>query len=184
MDHGMPLINMAVSAGAIYIVRNPLDVAISLAHFSNVSVDRAIDDMATPGYGVKTTREHVRTIWGSWTENVGSWSGRPHPTILVVRYEDLVARPREAFGGIARHLMMTLADEQLDRAIEMTGFERLREKEAADGFNEKPRETARFFRQGQVGQWREQLSEEQIARIVKTHQPTMRRFGYLPEQMT
>jgi hypothetical protein len=183
MDHGMPLINMAVTAGAVYIVRNPLDIAISLAHFSNVGVDRAIDDMATPGFGIRSTREHVRTVWGSWSEHVGSWAVRPHPAILVVRYEDMIASPREAFGGIARHLMMTPTEEELDRALEMTRFDRLQKDEAETGFNEKPRDTAAFFREGRVGQWRERLTQDQITRIVRTHRPLMKRFGYLPEDM-
>ncbi len=40
---------MAVSLGAIYIVRNPLDVAVSYAHLSNAPVDRVIDQMAMSG---------------------------------------------------------------------------------------------------------------------------------------
>jgi hypothetical protein len=182
MDHGMPLINMGVTAGAIYIVRNPLDVAISLAHFSNVSIDRAIDEMATPGFGVNSTRNYVRVVWGSWSEHVGSWAARPHPTFLVVRYEDLVAKPEEHFRSVARHLMMTPDDEQLARAISLTRFDRLRDNEAAAGFVERPQDINNFFRDGRAGQWRERLSADQVERVVKAHHPLMRRFGYLPEQ--
>jgi hypothetical protein len=182
MDHGMPLINMGVTAGGVYLVRNPLDVAISLAHFANVSIDRAIDDMATPGFGVRNTRNYVRVVWGSWSEHVGSWTARPNPTFLVVRYEDLVAKPKETFGQVARHLMMTPSQEQLSRALALTRFDRLRESEAVSGFNEKPHDTANFFREGRAGQWRERLTADQVARVVKAHHPLMRKFGYLPEQ--
>ncbi len=181
VDHGFPIINMGVRAGAVYIVRNPLDVAISFSAFSGTTIDQVIGSMATPGWGVRTSRTNVRVVTGSWTENVGSWTARPHPAVHVVRYEDLVANPKEYFAGVARHLLMTPTEDQLDRAIELTGFDRLREKEAAAGFVERPDTTSQFFRSGKSGQWRDKLTEEQVARIVTAHKPLMRRFGYLPE---
>jgi hypothetical protein len=181
MDQGVPLVNMGVTAGAVYLVRNPLDVAISLAHFSNVSIDRAIEEMATPGFGVNSTRNYVRVVWGSWSEHVGSWAARAHPAFLVVRYEDLVAKPEASFGSIARHLMMTPDHEQLVRAIALTRFDRLRDNEAVAGFNERPHDIENFFREGRAGQWRERLTADQVARVVKAHHPLMRRFGYLPD---
>ena len=183
MDHGFPIINMGVSAGGVYIVRNPLDVAISFAAFSGTTIDQVIESMATRGWGVRTTRDNVRIVTGSWTENVGTWTARPHPAVLVVRYEDLIADPKQYFGGVARHLLMKPTEEQLLKAIELTGFERLREKEAAAGFVERPDTTNQFFRAGESGQWRDKLSEEQVARIVTAHKPLMQRFGYLPEGM-
>jgi hypothetical protein len=181
MDFGHPLVNMGVSAGAVYVVRNPLDVAISFAHFSSKSIDEAIEAMATPGFGVRTTRDHVRTVTGSWSENVGSWTARAHPAVLVIRYEDLIADPGKHFGAVARHLLMEPTPEQLDRAIGMTGFERLRRKEAEAGFAERPDTTTQFFRAGTAGQWRDTLTEAQVAKVVAAHKPLMRKFGYLPD---
>jgi hypothetical protein len=163
LDHGFPIINMGASAGAIYIVRNPLDVVISFAAFSGTSID------------------HVRVVTGSWSENVGSWTARPHPAILVVRYEDLMSEPLKHFGAVARHLLMTPNEDQLAKAVELTGFERLREKESKAGFVERPETTSQFFRAGRSGQWRDTLSDAQVERMVAAHAPLMRRFGYLPE---
>ena len=182
LDHGHPLINTGVTAGTVYLVRNPLDVAISLAHFGGSSIARSIEDRGPPGFGVNSTRNYVRTVWGSWSEHVGSWTARPHPATLVVRYEDMVSAPEATFAGIARHLAMTPTPEQVARAVAMISFDRLREKETADGFIERPDYTERFFREGRAGQWRERLTEAQIAQVVKAHHPLMRRFGYLPEQ--
>ena len=137
--------------------------------------------MATPGFGVRTTRDYVRTVTGSWSENVGSWTARPHPAVLVVRYEDLIADPTKYFGAVARHLLMAPTEDQLDKAIGMTGFERLRRKEAEAGFAERPDTTTQFFRAGKAGQWRETLTDAQVARMVAAHKPLMRKFGYLPE---
>ncbi len=181
-DHGFPLINMGVSAGAIYVLRNPLDVAVSFAHFRGVSIDQAIADMATAGFGVATDRNNVRVITGSWSENVRSWTERPHPAVLVVRHEDMIEKPRETFAGIAHHLLVKPDDEQLDKSVALAGFDRLRGKEAAGGFAEKPDTSADpFFREGRAGQWRERLTPEQVSRVVAAHGPVMQRFGYLPD---
>ena len=45
VDRGHPTINFAVTAGAIYIVRNPLDVAISYAHYLQQQIDGVIEFM-------------------------------------------------------------------------------------------------------------------------------------------
>ena len=42
IDRGHSLINFAVTSGAVYIVRNPLDVAISLSHHMNKTIDETI----------------------------------------------------------------------------------------------------------------------------------------------
>ena len=137
--------------------------------------------MATPGWGIRTSRTNVRVVTGSWTENVGSWTARPHPAILVVRYEDLVADPMQHFGKVARHLTMQPTEEQLARAVELTGFERLRAKESVAGFVERPDTTNEFFRVGKSGQWRSKLTPEQVERVVTAHRPLMKRFDYLPD---
>ena len=181
LDHGYPLVNMQVTAGAIYLVRNPLDVAISYAHLSNQPIDTIIETMATSGWGIDTTETKVRTVSGSWSEHVATWTDIAHPTVLVVRYEDMVEKPERTFARIARHLLLKPGKEQLRQAIEMTSFERLQAKEAAAGFNERPDTSVDpFFREGRVGQWRDRLTEEQIARIVSAHRKAMRRFDYLP----
>lgn len=180
LDHGTPQINMSVTLGAVYLVRNPLDVAISYAAFGDMSVNDIIATMATPGWSPTTTPEKVRGIVGSWSQHVESWTQRAHPAVLVMRYEDLVAKPERSFAQIARHLRTRPDKAQLRRAIALTSFDRLRSKEDESGFKERPDTAERFFRAGKVGQWREILTEEQVARVVAAHKPLMRRFGYLP----
>jgi hypothetical protein len=186
LDHGVPMVNMGVSLGAIYIVRNPLDVAISYARFADVPIDRIIDRMATSGWGIAKSAEkgieRVRVVFGSWSENVRSWTDTPHPAVLVVRYEDMLAKPYRSFALIAKHLRTKPTGEQLRRAIAMSSFDRLRAQEDSQGFGEKSEKSPdAFFREGRADQWREKLNQEQIARIVEANRPLMKRFGYLPD---
>ncbi|SDB41705.1 sulfotransferase domain-containing protein [Bauldia litoralis] len=181
-DFGVPLINKAASAGAIYIVRNPLDVAISYAAFSNASIDEAIKTMATEGWGIQSTAESARVISGSWSQNVASWTDHPNPAVLAVRYEDMLDRPDSTFARIARHIRLKPNNSQIRRAVAMTDFDRLRAGEEKSGFAEKPNTADTFFRAGRAGQWQETLSPEQVATIVADHGRMMARFDYLPPE--
>src|SRR5690348_3224785 len=45
---GHALHNWQVSAGAIYVVRNPLDVAVSMTHHFGIGIDEAIERLGNP----------------------------------------------------------------------------------------------------------------------------------------
>jgi len=175
-----PLINRSASAGGVYVVRNPLDIAVSLAFHLDVTFDSAIRSMGARLNASVGSEIAVPEIWGSWTENVASWTVDAPPVIHVVRYEDLLADPREQFVEIVEHMRLDATPEQIDEAIALASFDRLRAEEDTRGFAERPENAGRFFRQGTAGQWREQLSADQVERIVADHGEQMRRFGYLP----
>lgn len=180
IDREHPTINFAVTAGVIYIVRNPLDVAISYAHHLGKPIDFAIDFMNMKNAETSVTEKQVYEVYGSWSQHVLSWTRKPHPAIYVMRYEDMLNEPGKTFGALARHLLFRPSDEQLAEAIDRSSFERLREQEEKAGFQERPEKAERFFREGRAGQWKEILTSEQIQRIVDAHGEQMQRFGYLP----
>ncbi|HTO41116.1 MAG TPA: sulfotransferase domain-containing protein [Rhizomicrobium sp.] len=183
MDRGVPTINFAVSSGAVYILRNPLDVAISFSHHMSSTIDHAIDEMAMVGLETAVTDKSVYEIYGSWSQHVESWTHKPHRTIYVMRYEDMIANPFRAFGGLARHLLLRPTAEQLGKAIERASFKNLQQQEAKGGFREKPEKAEKFFREGKTGEWREKLNRRQIRRIVQAHHEQMRRFGYITDEV-
>ena len=184
MDRGHSAINFAVTSGAIYIVRNPLDVAISYAHHMSGTIDRAIELMAVENMETNVTEKTVYEIYGSWSQHVWSWTRKPHRAIYVMRYEDMLADPRKAFGGLARHLLLDCTPGQLAQAVESSSFEKLQEQENKEGFVEKPKVAERFFREGRTGQWKERLTPLQIERIIRDHSEQMKRFGYLSDDGT
>ncbi|HZT27967.1 MAG TPA: sulfotransferase domain-containing protein [Pseudolabrys sp.] len=181
VDRGTTTINFEVTAGAIYIVRNPLDVAISYAHHSALTIDQIIEIMGTPNAELPVTDKQVNEIYGTWSQHVLSWTRKPHQAIYVMRYEDMLAEPEKTFGGLARHLLFNPTQAQLAEAIKASSFEALRAQEDKEGFREKSKKADRFFREGRAGQWREILTPQQIDRIVKDHEQQMARFGYLPD---
>jgi len=181
VDRGSTTINFEVTAGAIYIVRNPLDVAISYAHHMGSSVDKVIEIMGTSNAELEVSEKQVHEIYGTWSQHVLSWTRKPHQAIYVMRYEDMLAEPEKTFGALARHLLFAPTPGQLAEAIDHTSFDKLKDQEERGGFLERPKRAERFFREGRAGQWKEVLTPQQVDRIVKDHGEQMARFGYLPD---
>ena len=178
---GHPTFNMAVTAGAIYVVRNPLDVAVSFSHHLNEPVGRVIDVMAHDYVHTSTVADMMPDFLGSWSQHVESWTGRPNPGLHVMRYEDMLEQPTRTFGELVRFLGLDVERKRFDQAIRHASFKVLRRQEERAGFREKSPHAARFFRSGTKDQWQGVLTADQVEELVAAHRGQMARFGYLPE---
>ena len=177
---GVSLVTPEVTAGAIYLVRDPRDVAISYAHHLGRSIDETIAFMANIDAATGGTNEKVYERLSSWSAHVHFWTRNPNPRLLILRYEDMLRTPEKSFGDVIRFLGQPPSPSRLARAIDFSSFETLRSQEHDHGFAEQPAEsTAAFFREGISGQWRTALLAEQAARIANDHGPIMKKFGYL-----
>ena len=179
---GQPSHDPALTAGAIYIVRDPRDIALSYADHLGIDIDATIGSMATPEAVTYTTRNGVAEFLGSWSQHVASWTAQEGPTVLVLRYEDMLADPQTSFGRVAAFLHLDAPPALLGKAIANTAFAQLTRQEVEQGFRERSPEQARFFRKGRAGGWRVMLTPQQSARIAADHGPVMRRFGYLDDE--
>jgi len=180
---GTPVINLGVTLGAIYVARNPLDVVLSLANHMGIPLEYAVECLCLDGYRVPHTAIEVYEPWGSWRENVGSWSSARQDSILLIRYEDMLSEPSKVFGAVMKHLGQRVTAAQIDEAIGLSSFQRLSKMEEEHPFRERSPHAERFFRVGRANQWREKLTEEQIARIVSFNHRYMRRFGYMTPEL-
>tara|TARA_R110000868_G_scaffold1157_5_gene8867 strand:- start:15486 stop:16274 length:789 start_codon:yes stop_codon:yes gene_type:complete len=179
---GVGLHNMEVTAGGIYIVRNPLDVVLSMVPHFGVPIDDAISVMANEAAGTDHTNNHVPEHYGSWSTNVRSWTQNPNPQLLVLRYEDMLAKPRTSFKRVANFLGLQPPAERLEKAIRFSSFKVLKAQEQKSGFHEKPEVSKAFFREGKSEQWRRVLTPEQVKRIIADHGEQMQRFDYIPKE--
>src|SRR5215471_13125543 len=94
-DRGTPMISLAHTAGAIYVVRDPLDVAVSYSFHFGVPLADAVAALNRPGnQSVGNQPNFVYERHGSWSEHVGSWTALSGPALHVVRYEDMVHQPQ------------------------------------------------------------------------------------------
>jgi len=177
---GRSSIDFSFAAGALYLVRNPLDVAVSLARHINTSIDSAIDFMA--GDRSSFGGDSAVVVTGSWSGNVASWTQHSSCDVCVVRYEDLLNDADHWFTLITRHIFRGSIPtaHQIRRAVERCSFRNLEAQEQSDGYVDRPRIVERFFWEGRAGQWKDALTRKQVDRIVDIHSEQMTRFGYLP----
>lgn len=176
---GAPLITMECTAGAIYIVRDPRDVAISAAAHFGTDVDGVIALMENPVAGTPEDDVNAPQYYGTWSAHVESWTAHKHRALIAVRYEDMLEKPLPTFTKVTRFLGLPAGRARIEKAIRFSSFDVLKAQEQRTGFVERSRRADAFFRAGRAGQWREQLTPQQVTRIETAQAAVMRRFGYL-----
>ena len=179
-----PLIPAKGSLGAVYFIRNPLDVSVSLAHHAKCPIDWSIHMMGNQDFYVplKTNNDkQIRQRLLSWSMHVQSWTATLPFKVLVLRYEDMFFKPLETFTKGAAFLNIDTSKRALQEAIVDASFHKLQQYEQRFGFKEKPANDRPFFRKGIVGDWQNTLSKMQIQRIIHDHADMMRTYGYLDD---
>jgi len=169
---------------AIYIVRNPLDVAVSLASHLDTSVDNTVRQVCqglTLARSGERLRDQLQQVALSWSEHVTSWTGDPGFPCHVVRFEDLLEEPVATFGRVLSELGESIDHVRLVRAVAHSSFDALREQERRGGFAERLSKSSPFFRMGRHGAWQDVLSQDHRDAIWAANGTVMRRLGYRTE---
>jgi len=176
-----PVFPADVTAAVLYIVRDPLDVAASMAPHMNISLRRAVGFMCDNafvlgGIGIAGGGRFPERVL-SWSSHVRSWLDSGLPLVLI-RYEDLKTDTEGVFARVMAALESSPDPERIQRAVEHTAFERLQQQERRSGFAERRSERGLFFRGGRIGDGRRVLAAADRQRMLDEHGPTMRRLGY------
>jgi hypothetical protein len=179
-DIGIPLFTPVWVGRAIYVVRDPRDVACSLANHMGYSHTRAVEFMAehnaTLSDGLQAT--HIIT---SWSEHVQSWTGQQAAPTLLVRYEDLQEDPESELRDIVEFMGWEVDEQKISQAVEDNRFEKWQQREQTEGFSE-ARQHGPFFRRGIAGGWRDELAPELVKQIEEQHTSQMIAMGYELEE--
>ncbi len=179
-----PIFPAHATKGVIYIVRNPLDVAISYAAHNNSSIDKAIELLNDSSHcmSAKTTgvSNQFRQKLLTWSEHVNSWLTQTEIPLLLIRYEDLHTQPQETVAQLAKFCGLAADDANVAKSILNSDFKNLQSQEQQDSFREKPQNMEKFFRKGLAGGWQNELTSAQIEAIINKHNSVMQQLGYLP----
>lgn len=158
---------------AIYLVRDPRDVAVSYYYFDNPS-NKSLDDFV---------RLFVRgrcNSFGTWQKHVQSWLDSPlagRGNLLVIKYEDMQSSLENAMERTLQFLGVSPKPGIIRQAIANNSVQRLRAKETqalaagvtlagqpigVDG------DGGPYIRKGRTGEWREKLTPQQ-AKLIEDH---------------
>ena len=168
------------TAGAVYVLRNPLDVAVSWSFYSGCGFARSVAMLNNSSARLRGPGSfQLRQRLLDWSGHVRSWTAAPFP-VLTVYYERLLADTVSQLRKIAAFLRLKEAedDSRLRRAAAFSDFARLRGGEEREGFHEREVGQQPFFRSGKAGAWRSHLTAEQVHQIMRRHGGTMAAHGY------
>ena len=163
---------------AVYVVRNPLDMVLSYARHYGIAQEQAAEQICHSDNANAPTSSTVVEFLGSWSDHVASWTGKSSYPVLVLRYEDMLTQPETEFAKVVKHFDMTVDEERLQRAIEHSSFDQLKQQEQTQGFIEASNKGAAFFTKGQAGAWRAELDPVLVKRIKQANKRLMKQYGY------
>lgn len=175
----------------LHVVRNPFDVAISLAKYYEIPDDRFdafIDAVLDPKMMVPDV--YAKWGFGNWLQNNARWlkaAQAPTPPIDILRYEDLVADPEAGFEALFTHLGMMPKTSVADCVAQCApaALRQLEDDELARGapglfagFHSAKKAGARFVNAAKAGGFRDRLSAAQIEKGLAGLGPAMTALGY------
>ena len=185
----------------VYILRHPLAVAESVLNYAarggrnfvHDADDEDIDRFAR-GFMTDYARFGGHSGWyrqgfGTWEENVASWTGTTLPFRRhIVRYEELQADPARVLTGIAQFLDLPSSPERIAAAIANSSIDRLRAleemelKTEAPGFfydrNAKSAAAKGFHFVSGDDRRRLALTDQERAQLSERFGPAMAKLGY------
>ena len=122
--------------------------------------------------------------WGTWGENVASWAFArgARPGFLLLRYEDMKARPEQELARIAEFFGIEATPERLQTILERSSAKRMRDLEKTQGKDwvstKNKRDDIPFVRTAVAGEWKSKLQPELVAMIESAWGNIMSQLGY------
>ncbi len=164
-------------AKVIHIIRDGRDQAVSMLHHVwNRSTDQGGVQTLKPGEFERRemyrkdpqkllqtgegvfTEERLRGAARSWNARVGKTAQNGPallgPNYIEVRYEDLLERPSEEVGRLAKFLGVDTSEKAVQQAVSSASFERL-----SKGRERGQEDTSSFYRKGVAGDWNNYFTE-------------------------
>lgn len=167
----MPLLEgLFPGARLVHILRDGRDAAVS-GWFHN---RRVSPDWVERHY--QSLADYAADFAATWMVNLkqGEDFARRHPDLYwQVRYEELLARPRETLAGICRFLGVSDDPEVLSACVKAVAFEHLSGRRPGEENDQS------FFRKGVVGDWRNHFDDAATQAFQKRAGEGLRRYGYI-----
>jgi aryl sulfotransferase len=136
---GIPLRQRANRA--VYLLRDPIDVMMSVWDFKHLMGEEGLLEASPADRAALfqrfcqqwlTTGGLIYPFAGSWKDNVASWLDQSELPVLVVRYEQLKAKPFEELKRIVSFLGREATDQRIAAAVEAGKPDNMRKLESEE----------------------------------------------------
>ena len=189
---GYKFTSMNQSKGAIYIIRDPRNIILSMSHHYSLtfqeSYDKIIDEKASLLEKTYNEDHSNFTFLGSWSNHYKSWRDNKDFKILFIKYEDLEKNNELVFKKVINFInelnndSNKIVDNKFFNAINSTSFVNLKNKENISGFEESVYSNLgkkrNFFNLGFQNKWQKKLPSDIINKVNKNLEKELIELGY------
>lgn len=177
-----PLFPQDVTKGVVYLIRHPLDVAVSFAYHEGISFQQSlleIDDLSKK-FCRKKEKLHNQLTQNllTWSNHVTSWVDNSNLPVHIIRYEDMLNNTYLTFSSAIKFLDLEYSESMIKKAIRFSDFREVKKQEELNGFKEKPMNLEKFFRSGSSGNWKKHYRKEHVLNFRDNNSTLLERFNY------
>jgi len=155
-----------------YLVRDGRDALVSYYHY-RLHMNQTRRTMSQ--WVRRSIRGRFR--YGPWHDHVAGWlAHQEHPSVIVVRYEQMVDEPARQLKRVLDHFGLPVSDEQIERAAAEVTIDHVNR-----GFERWASDQARQYNGGLgggSGKGRDQLAAEDHVFFMRRAGEVMERLGY------
>lgn len=174
--------------GAIYIVRDPRDVLVSSSVYFNISFEETKNTMFKKESIITNVEENkpISSLVGSWSDHYNSWV-KYNKNTLLIKYENLILNKELEIFRIINFIngfkKFHIPEQKIKNVINSSSFYNMSNMEKKGLFKENSKDKngnpIRFFNNGKIGTWKENVDEKITKNIEKIFYNEMLELGYI-----
>ena len=180
---------------AIYVVRDPRNLVVSLSNHYELNHNEALDFITNKrkiifpkNSYMKNTDYQDFNFLGDWSSHYNSWKNNNFCPIKIIKYEDLLFNSKNIFVSILEFISqfskLEINQKKIMNSLNTTSFDVLSEMEDKENFSEsvtssKTNKKIKFFNLGKKSNWRQLLDKPIIKKIEEKFKNEMIELNYL-----
>ena len=176
--------------GAIYVVRDPRNVILSLSNHFDYSIEKSLEMICNKKQIITNPTKENRyfgfTVVSDWQNHYRTWKNFKLVEVKIVKYEDLILSPKNTFISILnfinKFMQVDIDEDRIKNVLMSTEFSKLQQSENKNGFKESSNMSGfnkKFFNLGTKNDWKNLLKKEIKEKIENHFKEEMKELGYL-----
>jgi hypothetical protein len=158
---------------AIYLLRDGRDALVSYWHFCNQR-----DSTSVPFEEFLVASASKPGYYGPWQDHVDGWINSNTRSLLVIRYEDMLADPAATLDKALKFSGLSIDHAIIERAVEKSAFDAMKRIEKSKGMGREELSRVNFVRSGKSGGWKNVFSDRAVDIFKQYHAHSIEKLGY------
>jgi len=187
----IPTINKDYSMCAIYIVRDPRNVILSLKNHYNLKIKECLSFLMNNKNYIRIQNKNLSKGYTpilDWSSNYLSWKKQSNVNTIFIKFEDLIFNQENTFifilNKLKKFINLEIDKKKIDNIVKTTKFKYLRQLEEKEGFIENKimgiqNNNSFFFNKGGEQDFNKDLEKNIIDEINKKYKELLLELNYL-----